>query len=186
MDRNRGKPAVLLRSLISKVQLVLGILIVLFFGLAGLGMLTDPSILDGGALVVLILMLVLGGWLIRRAILKGRLLKRFKQYAAALSNDSLRSLDNLALVLNLPADQVRRDVEQMVRLGFFASAYINRDTNCLVLVPSAQGAQPTGPSPVSGAAPAVTAVVCRGCGAVNHVIPGRSAECEFCGSKLSG
>lgn len=181
MEPERGHSAILLSKLSAFVQLVLGVFIVFIFGMAGFFYLVGGG-LDLITLIIVILLVLLGVWLIRLSNKRRRLIRLFRQYAPMLSNDPLRSLDNIATLTGHPLEQIKADVEQMVHRRFFGSAYVNLDTNCLVLA-----SQDPAPAPASGAqAAAQHTVHCPGCGAVNQIVPGGPMECEFCGTKLEG
>lgn len=188
MNEGVGKPKVIFSTVVSKIQVILGVLVLIFCGLGIIGSVGTENFGNIAFIVVLVLLLALGVWLVYRGRKKGRLIKRFQQYVAVLSGDPVRSLDNLAAALGESVDSVRGNVEQMIKLGFMVNAYINRDTNCVVFAGRAVYAAPAGtrsePSPAADASD-VRTVVCKGCGATNKIPAGGAGECEFCGSRLT-
>lgn len=148
MSEGTGKSKIVLGTIISKIQIILGILITGFFGLGLIGCIGQKNSVS--VIVVIIVFTALGIWLILKGVKKGRLIKRFKQYVAVLSGDPLRSLDNLAATLGEGFDSVRRNVEQMIKQGIMANAYINRDTNCIVFAGQAPCAAATGAKSAPG------------------------------------
>ena len=196
MKSNQTRTKLILSTIVEKVQLILGIVIVLFFGLMTVAGLTDEELsADKAFIVVMIIIDLIGVILIVLSAIRHRLIKNFKKYVELLSNDPTGSIPNLAAALGVGEDVVVKNLEKMIKKKYFANAYIDRNQNRVCLpnretAPSAQEGVPHVTVPnTSQAAPAadqMTTVICPGCGGVNTVRKGCVAECEYCGSSIQG
>lgn len=199
MKNNKSKTALIVSQITEKMQLILGILILGFFGLGTIGGLTDEELgSDTAFLVTMIIFDLIGVLLIVLSRLRHKLIKNFKKYVTLLSNDPTGSIANLASALGTSETIVIRNLEKMMKKKYFFNAYIDKGQNRIVLpnreaVPAAQPAEAVSASadvtpsaPVSTGAPEMTTVICKGCGGVNTVPKGGVAECEYCGSGIQG
>lgn len=196
MKSNQTKTKLILSTIVEKVQLILGIVIVLFFGLMTVAGLTDEELSsDKAFIVVAIVMDLIGVLLIVLSAIRHQLIKNFKKYVALLSNDPTGSISNLASALGTEKETVIKNLDKMIKKKYFANAYIDRDQNRLCF-PNREQAPLTGTAPhqrelnvpqsAPAASPQMTTVICRGCGGVNAVQKGCVAECEYCGSSIQG
>lgn len=195
MKTNKSKTALIVSQIIEKVQLILGILILGFFGLGTIGGLTDEELgSDTAFLVTMIIFDLIGVLLIVLSRLRHKLIKNFKKYVSLLSNDPSGSIANLAVALGTSEATVNSNLEKMIKKKYFSNAYIDKAQNRIVLpnhvaapaeaVNTSANAAPS--APVSTGAPEMTTVICKGCGGVNTVPKGGVAECEYCGSGIQG
>lgn len=195
MKSNQTRTKLILSTIVEKVQLILGIVIVLFFGLMTVAGLTDEELsADKAFIVVMIVMDLMGVLLIVLSAVRHQLIKNFKKYVALLSNDPTGSISNLASALGTEEETVIKNLDKMIKKKYFANAYIDRDQNCLCF-PNREQAPLTDMAPHQGdrnepqsapAAAQMTTVVCKGCGGVNAVQKGCVVECEYCGSSIQG
>ncbi len=185
MGKKNGKSAVLIGTILSKLQFILGSFLTFFCGLMLLVGATMYAPGDGPAIIFLLVILALGIGMILRGRKSGKLIQLFKSYVAALSADPHHCLDCVASATNSSVDVVRANMEQMLKKGYFAGAYIDNQTNCLVL-PSEVVAATSQTISFHSASDSATyqTVVCKGCGATNKIAADSIGECEFCGSQL--
>lgn len=199
MKTNKSKTALIVSQIIEKVQLILGILILGFFGLGTIGGLTDEELgSDTAFLVTMIIFDLIGVLLIVLSRLRHKLIKNFKKYVSMLSNDPTGSIANLAAALGTSEANVNSNLEKMIKKKYFSNAYIDKAQNRIVLpnhvaAPAAQPAETVHTSAnaapsasVNAGASEMTTVICKGCGGVNTVPKGGVAECEYCGSGIQG
>lgn len=198
---NHSKVAIAVGKTISLVQMLAGIFLVLIFSLCTIGYLTDKSTADEVGVAFLICSLVLdalGIWLIVLAIKKQKLIQEFKKYVAAISSDPRGYIPDIARALGASERTVRNNLELMIRKNFFSNAYIDRNTDCIVLANKRTVVQNTS-SDLSDLTDEETAsddsnvstvemvtVKCKGCGGINTVAKGQIGECDYCGSPLKG
>ncbi len=189
MNQKKGKAAIIISNIISKVQMTLGIILTAFFTIMTIALFATNT---EGTMVVAILflfMLAIGILLIVKGKKRSSLIKLFKAYVLRLSNDPFRSIDNLAAATNSSVDRVRANVDQMIKKGYFANAYIDTATNCLafagqstvvsdikVQINYTNNIRPSEPEKK------YTTTTCNGCGATNKILEGSVGECEYCGS----
>lgn len=196
MKSNQTKTKLILSTIVEKVQLILGIVIVLFFGLMTVAGLTDEELSSDKAFtVVMVVMDLIGVLLIVLSAIRHQLIKNFKKYVAMLSNDPSGSISNLASALGTEEETVIKNLDKMIKKKYFANAYIDRDQNRLCF-PNREQAPSTDTDSYQGdlneppqsapTAAQMTTVVCKGCGGVNAVQKGCVAECEYCGSSIQG
>lgn len=199
MKNNKSKTKIIVSSIIEKVQLILGIAVLAFFGLMTVAGLSDEELRAQTFFVVLmIIMDLIGVLLIVLSRLRHKLIKNFKKYVALLSNDPSGSISNLASSLGTSEDVVTQNLEKMIKKQYFPNAYIDKGQNCILFPnrdavagmddPVQRADEPLNApqeAPVATAAP-MTTVICKGCGGVNTVPKGHVAECEYCGSAIQG
>lgn len=188
---NQSRSAILVSSLVSKVQLIIGAVLAFVFGLTFLMSIFVPELRDGTLAVVSFIFMAGGVWLLRAGSKRGRMIKLFKSYVARLSSDPTRSIDSLAASLGESPDAVKRNLEYMIKRNYFSQAYIDVSNNTLVLSQPSQSKMVPPPTAVSQAQPTEQPVTefstasCKGCGATNTVPKNTVATCEFCGSQLT-
>lgn len=98
----------------------------------------------------------------------------FRQYAAVLSRDPARSLDNLATARGEAPAKVIQNVHRMLRRGYFPKGRLN---GSLLILPDWSGVQQAASYQMI---PAIPTATCASCGALNAFVQ----ECEYCGSPL--
>lgn len=153
---------------------VLGVLMAFFFGMAILGFfISDTSSEDIPAFVVCVALTAWGIYLIARGAKRGKLGKAFREYIQLLGNAPRISLDALAEETGASPDAVRRNLQWMLRKGFFENAKLDDTSNSLILRSRVPGGE-------------MLRVRCSSCGAPCMVPLGRHATCEYCGTMLKG
>ncbi len=192
---NNSKTAIVISSIIEKVQLIGGICIAGLFGLVCLVGFSEFEDGDMAALIFCIIITALGVLMIVFSRKRHRLIQSFKTYVTILSNDPTGSIANLAMKTGTSEDVVRNNLELMIKKRYFANAAIDRSTDC-ILFPNHGTSQPFvnqantnnnafSPRAAEEAVKMVT-ITCKGCGAVNTIVRGKVSECEYCGSSLQG
>lgn len=201
---NHSKAAIVISRTISWIQLLAGILFAFFFGTCTIAEIVEMPYSTDYDLPFLIFCLILdalGIWLIVSARRKQTLIKRFKEYVMAISNNPTGYIPDIAASFGTSAEIVERNLERMIHKKFFPNAYIDKNTNCLVIV-NRQTAQNTAnqntvgqntvnqntSAPTGSAAPGVEMVTvkCKGCGGINTIAKGQTGECDYCGSAIKG
>ena len=192
---NESKKNILTGRIIELIQIVIGAPLVFIFGMCTIVSLFDKTIGAGGFLAVSLIMTVLGALCIFFAIKRHKLITSFKRYSGILSGDPSGDIGYIAEITGEPVSVVADKAQKMIAKGFFVNAYIDLNSNRIVLRgndinPSAVGAEKS-PEHVRQAAqeqPAAefVSVVCPSCGGTNRVAKGQVGECEYCGSTISG
>lgn len=194
---NNSKVAITVSKTIGLVQMLVGIIIVFMFGLCTIMCLTDKEFLADTGIAFLIFCLVLsavGVWLIVLSRKRNKLIKEFKKYVAAISCDPNGYLPDIAASLGIAENKLKTDLELMINKKYFANAFIDYNSNCIVVVnrpnQSTNTTQNQNTStyspPVSPDAVEMVTVTCRGCGGINAIQKGIVRECEYCGSSIKG
>lgn len=199
---NHSKAAIIVSSIIEKVQLAVAICFLGFFGLASILMIGDAQLRANGGIAMGLIGDLIGLGFLYCSIKRGKLRKNFKKYVAALSQNPSGSIEALAASVGEPADRVSKNLEKMIHKKFFSNAFIDIVSNRLVMPNRTPMAQPGNPvmqnqnpagAPMNrGAAPVqqgraeMVTVTCKGCGAVNIIPRGQVGECEYCGSGIKG
>jgi hypothetical protein len=176
-----SRPRIVAYRISGIIASILGYFIDFIFGLT----LIFGNPLGGvGTIIVLLIFIAIGTWLIIYGIKTKRKIIRFKKYVNIISLENENSLENIANACSQSIDFVIKDLEVMIAQKFFTNAYIDRDTNEIVL-------ERKNNSEVSNNIIAKTeaveskVVTCKNCGASNNITIGTVAECEFCGSVLN-
>lgn len=164
-------------NMAAKLEMVLGIGILLFFGLMTVMALGDKELASDGFLPFCIVCDGMGVILIILSIRRHRLLHAFRAYVAVLSNDPTGSIANLAVTMGTTEALVRTNIDRMIRKRYFTDAYIDLKENCIVF---------QGRETVPMERPDTVIINCPSCGGLNAVPRGQVAECKYCGSPLKG
>jgi len=190
MNQNRkSKSTIVINLIISKIQIIVGSILTLLFGLTLIVGLFDDVSGEISMITVFFILTALSIYLLLRGIKRGKLIKLFRIYGLRLSTDSNCSMDQLAVSLGTSVDVVIKNVEEMIKRGYFTNAYIDTTSNDIVF--TGQASTKTTDSKISNlyntqnANVEYTTVSCRGCGAINKIIKGTVSECEFCGSQTN-
>ena len=156
--------------------------------------LTDKEFAAEVGVAFLITCLVLvsfGVWLFVVAGMYSYELKKFKKYVAVISKDPSGYIPNIAATLGTSENDVKSNLEIMIKKGYFYSAFIDENSNCIVFanIQTTQTA-PTSTN-VSAKVPKVpgvemVTVKCSGCGGINTIVKGQTGECDYCGSAIMG
>jgi hypothetical protein len=135
------------------------------------------------------------------------LAERYRWYIDMVVNHGIRSIPQIAESAQLPTQSVSSDLQNMINMDFFSGAYIDAQSNSIVLKPhhAVQAApsvmdrcnvddsgrinitinQTMAANPAAPAAPAVPrAVKCPYCGANSVIGVGEVEQCEYCGSPV--
>lgn len=196
---NKSKVAIVVTKTVSIIQMIAALSILFFFGVGTLLCIFDADTRATGGVAVLIMCLIfdaLGIWLFRQSIKKSKLIKEFKKYVSAVSNNPDGYIPDIAASLGTSEDVARKNLELMIKKKFFVNAFIDKNSNCIKIL----NRQNTGVvnqqrvntnintninTSVSQAAEMVT-VKCSGCGGINTIRRGEVGECDYCGSSIKG
>lgn len=179
---NKSKAAIVISSIVEKLQLLAGILLLLLFGLLTIGSLADAKLASGGFLPFCIVVDLIGIALIYFSRKRHRLIADFKKYVTILSNSANGSIAALAASTGTSEDIVRKNVENMIKKKYFAAASIDQLSG-QILFAQKEISQPSAASPNQ---PEKITVICKSCGGINTLSKGQTAECEYCGSSIQG
>lgn len=151
-------------------------------------------------LVMSSIMVIIGVLLIVLSRKRRNLLREFRRYVAAISNEPRGYIPNIAASLGTSEDVVCKNIQRMIKKKLFSNALIDRHSNRIIILGRAehtvsQAAHNFHEPPKIQKEPAVNVnaaelemvtVKCRGCGGLNTLAKGRSGECEYCGSVIKG
>lgn len=80
-----------------------------------------------GTVLLMVALLLIGGWLTFRSARTISLLERFKSYRSSLGFGTYCSVGVLACNAGKSADYVRRDLKRMIRKGLFLQGHLNKE-----------------------------------------------------------
>lgn len=197
---NNSKVAIAVNRTISLIQVLVGIFLLFIFGICTIMYLADAESraeLGVAFFIFCLLFDALGVWLIAKSRKKNKLIKEFKKYVTAISHDPTGYIPDIAASLGTSEDVVKNNLDLMIKKKFFSNAFIDRNSNCIVIA-SKQAVQNTTAAPnafvnaptasTCTTAPAVEMVTvkCNGCGGINTIAKGQTGECDYCGSAIKG
>lgn len=136
-----------------------------------------------GELILVLIFLALAALLITYGIRTKRRINRFKRYVGIISIENQPYLENIAGACSQSVDFVAKDLQKMIDKKFFINAYIDKNTNEIVL--ERKNTTTTNEAINNNKAVEFKAVTCKCCGASNKIPAGLVAECEFCGSAIN-
>jgi hypothetical protein len=166
----------------SRVQIIIGYSIAIFCGLIAIvGSVNTgfASSFDVTMIIIFTVFSACGIWQIVCGKKRKKLIALFRDYAARLAADPLRSINKLAAATGAEAETVKKNILAMIRKGYFPNAYVDFSRNCLIF------AQDSSPAQQIESSAEHIRVCCPCCGAKNKITKGTVGECEFCGSYLS-
>ena len=134
-----------------------------------------------GFVIFCIIADILGIFLIMLSRKRKKLISDFKNYVNIISGNTSGSITNIAEVTGASQDIVINNLELMIKKGYFANAYIDRETNCIVLKANNANKKETAESTQNE----YITVTCKCCGGINKIEKGKVGECDFCGSPLN-
>lgn len=119
-----------------------------------------------------------------------------ERYAAIIRTGGETSIDKIAAAYPTDYETACKDLQQMLKKGYFHNAYIDLNQRELVLAPSPahQAVQSIQTAVVHSIRTAVVppeqkrdpkVIKCPNCGAANTVVPGTVSACEYCTSPLA-
>ncbi len=173
-----SKVALSLNILWSRILTVVGYCLI---GFALIGFIANISKLTVGVFIFCAILIMISLLLIIPAAKIKQRIARFKKYTELISMENTTSLDLIALKTSQSIDFVKKDMQTMIDKKFFVKAYINKDTNEIII---SKESKTKAPISNQSTTKEVTPVSCNCCGAMNEIIRGEITNCEYCGSPL--
>lgn len=187
---NKSKVSLAVSQVVEKIQKICGIFWAVLFGLTAVVSMFDDEADGVGLIITLWILAALGLWVYNLGKQRTQMRLMFKKYVAQLSADPSGSLEHLASATGTSVDVVKANLRYMIKKKFFTDAFINEETNQLVLPSMAQRVQQQARAPQYAAPgtaqPEFVACTCSCCGGMNKIVKGSIGECDFCGSPLQG
>lgn len=192
---NKAKVALAADKTVSVVLKVIGIIDVVFWSIGVLIFLADYDKYDYSSTMIIVYLILagLGVWMIRISNKKARLIETFRKYVAVISNVPNGFIPDIANALNTSVDVVMKNLELMIKKGYFVNAYIDRNLNSIIIANRQAIVNEVEQTKTAVTQPKksvqnvqMVTVKCEGCGAVNSVPKGSVGECEYCGSPIKG
>lgn len=193
-DINSKKAITRSRS-VGLVQIVLGGVFTLMFGLAFIACFADLFDPEGaatiGTVIFVLVFLLLSIYPLVRGIRRLSITDMCASYMMLLNQNDSHSIKQLADFLKAPANLVQRNLEFMIKKKYI-NGYIDLNTNTVRSVHS-YGYKYTNHIPnanpyhnVNNTAKAVeyTTSKCKNCGATLKIQKGFTTDCEYCGSPI--
>lgn len=163
-------------STIGWVLLVLGVL-------ALIGGSSEPTF-DTNAIIADFIIFIGGGLaLIILGVHRKKEAARFRKYIDMIINQEITSIDNIAASFSTTYDIANKDLQKMIKKGFFMDAYINQAEREIIL-PQVQKNFTRNESQSANNVQ-YQVITCQSCGANNRIAVGIVGECEYCGSPIS-
>ena len=185
-----SKARIAVSQIIEKIELIAGIMIAAFFALVGIICLPEEE--GVGIAITCLVFVIIGIFLVHFSRKRHKLIVDFKKYVTAISADGSGSIEKLSRTLNVAPDVVRNNLDLMIKKKYFVNAFINEETNGIVIgniIPrkeeAVQSVNKTESTQQNFKRIEYMSVTCPGCGGINKVEKGKSCGCEYCGSPLN-
>lgn len=184
MNNTKGK--VLTSSIISIIEIIIGVCLVILFAFGVSGAIDTNDMASG---IISVVFIVIGILLIIFGMNRRKLIRDFKTYVTAISNESTGYIPNISAILGITDDVARKRLDLMIKKGYFKDALIDRTTDCIVISSRKQQSDRVSGKASQGSDTAdkgneTVTVKCKSCGGINTVEKGKAGECEFCGSSI--
>ena len=165
-------------SVMTTMLSISGWFLIVFGGFGFIGISFDTTIdsetLTAG-LILTSIMAIGGVGLLRKAAKKRKNAKKYRMYIDIVVNQDIHSIDSIAEAVDLPCEAVKKDLQEMIDMGYFKNAYINHGNREISLKKREAPKQAVAQTKTTR---------CPGCGANNVVTTGMTTECEYCGTKI--
>lgn len=164
---------------IKNISIVLLVFALIYFFMGITGGLTNEDGSTSSFSDSLLMIFIFGGSGTYLLLLSMKMKKTgqiYKKYIQAVINHGTYSIYDLSSIAALPYESVKKDLYNMLEIGFFKGAYIDENNNEIVL--------PTLGSAQNILKKDAKVVKCGSCGANNTVFIGNLNECTYCGSPL--
>lgn len=193
-----SKVTVIVNKTAEIIKIVIGIALLVVFGVATIYALTDKeSMAQLGAfgIIVLVIFDIIGILFVLSARKTFKLIKEFKKYVAVIACSPNGYIPDIAASLGKAENVVKENLELMIKKKYFINAFIDANENCFVIDNKnkveqfTQECEDDADTYSDNAAPQsnkMVTVTCKGCGAVNTIPKGAVRECEYCGSSIKG
>ncbi len=184
-----SKPAVAVSSIIALIQMGLGMMNLILFGLCTIVCLVDADYrakYGMGFLVACLVFDLIGIIFVRCAKKRMKLAGEFKKYVSIISTEPTDSIAKIADVSGKTMEEVTKNLELMIKRNFFVNAHINYSEQSIVfgqgVVQNTQLAQNLGMTQM----PRIeyVSVSCKYCAGVSEGIKGQQIKCKYCGMIL--
>ncbi|MDR3597617.1 hypothetical protein [Clostridium sp.] len=177
-----SRSAIVVHRIMGVLASVVGYFVDFIFGIT----LLFGKLKNAASIILLLIFLVIGTLLIVYGIKTKKRIQRFKKYVSIMSLENETSLENIANSCSQSLDFVTKDLQIMINQKFFINAYIDKNTNAIILERKyATYTQDTVKKADTVESNKSKAVTCKNCGASNNITIGTVAECEFCGSAIN-
>lgn len=133
---NKSKAPIAISKLIGGIQMFWGVWIAFCGGVCTIMFLTDKEFsgeVGSGFVFSCLIMFGIGIMLIMFSRKRKKLVLNFKKYVAAISTNPTGSIEKLAASVGTPPDIVKKDLDLMIKRKFFVNAFINLETNCIII-----------------------------------------------------
>ena len=193
-----SKVTVIVNKTAAIIKIVIGIALLVVFGVATIYALTDKeSMAQLGAfgIIVLVIFDIIGILFVLSARKTFKLIKEFKKYVAVIACSPNGYIPDIAASLGKAENVVKENLELMIKKKYFINAFTDANENCFVIANKnkveqfTQECEDDADTYSDNAAPQsnkMVTVTCKGCGAVNTIPKGAVRECEYCGSSIKG
>ncbi len=180
-----SKVTIAVNKTLSIIQLVCGIIMVFFFGITIMLFIFDSSPNKFSIIIFCLFFVILGIWLISLSRKKSKLIKEFKQYVVAISSDPSGYIPDIASALGISTDILHSKLELMIKKKFFVNAYIDKNTDCIVIA-NKQITANNNNSTVKAMQQNIEIITvrCKGCGGINSLQKDVVVDCDYCGSPI--
>lgn len=186
MAGHSSKTLIMINQTKQMIQSVLGWALALFFGAATIYAVTDiHGGIDVAVAIMFLLITIIGVSLILKSKKHKKLIKLFRLYTSHLAINPEKSIDFLAMSTNESTQNVIKNIEEMIKYGYFKEVYIDIGKKCLVFANISRKENAAAPNNKNIHMNGHIIVICNGCGAKNKIIKGSVGECQYCGMPIS-
>lgn len=115
-----------------------------------------------------------------RAKRMNKMILLYRQYISIMNQYPDGRIDELAKHTAKSEAETMENLTYMINQNWFVNAFINRDTQCLVITR-------TNPeNNINADKNEYISCTCPACGGVSKVLRGKSSKCDFCGGTIHG
>ncbi len=176
----KSTSTIIINSVISKIQIIIGAFLIFMFGGTFLYITIDKWKIMRSIQIAFAILTMVAIIIFLKGLKRSKLIRLFRCYSPILSADPIHSLGQLASSVGSSMDAVKKNVEEMIKRGFFINTYIDYSNNCVVF----SNGETVNFTVNTQMKLEYSSVICKGCGASNKVLLGSVSECEYCGSLL--
>lgn len=176
------------KKLLATMQIIIGTLIAVTFFIGFMAGF-DHTVYEADTVSVMIIcfvLILLGLFIVYRGYKKVKKTPPFvNEYITLILGQNITSINDIAIKLNKDGSTVEKELQTIIGKGYLPNAYVDHQYSMVVVAKKNTLRQKDGLPNINAPQTKPANLICKNCGASNVIIPGKSAECEFCGSPLN-
>lgn len=179
-----NKKVMVFNKFIAMLQILVGSVNVVFWGIGGTGAWLDKDI-DFTDWWLVMILCALAGWMLYCGIKRLRMENKARNYANVIGDTAMISISDIAGSVRVAESQVEKDFQWLIKKNFLVDAYIDYDDHALIFR-EAYGKLMEQKAREERARKNIVylSVSCKCCNGITQIEKGKSGTCSYCGAPI--